>query len=185
MRINEHEHPAELRHQFFEQLQLFRVPSLPRKHRLTCQVASGMGQAVDKSVPDRVVGMDHHNGNLGGGGLGGLNSLIFEGPDEVDALPDEFTGSRVRRRLIQEIPPVQMEVLAFFVAEVFQALPDAIQGGRDVIEAHVEEANPPDFHWLLRVGYERRHEDGEGEDEHEPDDAAPHGGVLQKYPYAL
>src|SRR5262249_19050856 len=120
MRINQYEYPIQGRYYFFEQLQLFCVPSLPRKPRLACQVASWVGQAVDKPVPDRVKGMDHHNGNLGGGGLGSLNRLIFKGPNKVDAILDEGAGGRVSRLLIGEIPPVQMEVLAFFVAEFLQ-----------------------------------------------------------------
>jgi hypothetical protein len=41
-----------------------------------------------------------------------------------------------------------------------------------------ENADPKDFPWRLRVGSERRHEDGEGKRRNELNGIEPHGDLL-------
>jgi hypothetical protein len=66
-----------------------------------------------------------------------------------------------------------IEVLPLLVAQHVELFAEDIQLGRDMIEAHVEEPDPPDLP-RRRRGDERRHQEAERKGDEESDGAA-HG----------
>jgi hypothetical protein len=57
--------------------------------------------------------------------------------------------------------------------------------GRRAGQARMEPTEAVHLRRLLRLGSERRHEEAEGEGEHEPEGPEPPGGVLLKYTCVL
>ena len=78
------------------------------------------------------------------------------------------------------------DVPALDVPEVAQPMPEGLDAGREIRgRARNEQTEPGNVRRLLRLGSERRHEEAEGEGEHEPEGPEPHGGVLLKYTCVL
>src|SRR5262249_54815699 len=72
----------------------------------------------------------------------------------------------------------QGDVVPLHIAQLAQPLPEGLRLGRFRAYSHGETHDPGDLRWRLRLGPERRHKDGKGEGEDEPDGAESHGGVL-------
>jgi hypothetical protein len=81
-----------------------------------------------------------------------------------------------------ELPPratdFERKVLAFDVPQLLQLLLEVQVGRAAVGKVGEKKADPKDFPWRLRVGSERRHEDGEGKRRDEPNGIEPHGDLL-------
>jgi hypothetical protein len=83
------------------------------------------------------------------------------------------------RRLIGQVPPAHVEILPLLVAQRLEACAEVVETRRDVVKTHVEEPEPPDLLWRLRVSCERRREKAQGEDDEESEDAVRHGRLLK------
>src|SRR5262245_32491724 len=70
------------------------------------------------------------------------------------------------------------EMLTLDVAKVAQTLLEGLAIWIGARATRTEHTDPVHFRRLLGVGGERGREDAEGEGEHEPNGATPHGGVL-------
>ena len=118
--------------------------------------------------------MDEDDRYLRGGGLRRAHRLVLERHDEIDPTPHEVLGCLSRRALIGQISPDQTDVPALergrdsrdrrsrdVMAKSSQALSEAVEGRRNVIETHVKETDPVHLPRLLRRGGERRDEDAE------------------------
>ena len=57
--------------------------------------------------------------------------------------------------LVGQFPPVQLDVLSLLVSQRLQAFTEAEHGRRNVVEPHVEDADPPDLPLLSLGGTQR------------------------------
>jgi len=99
-----------------------------------------------------------NNGDLGRRRLRGPHRLSLEGDDQIDPLSHERSGRHASGVLVGLIPPVEADVLVL-VSETLQAFAKGRQRGWLMVEADVEEPNPPDLpRRRLRLGGERLQE---------------------------
>jgi hypothetical protein len=102
--------------------------------------------------------------------------LILEGDHQIDVLAHEGQCGRPRCLLVGLVPVVEVDVLALLVTQPLEALPQRRERGRIVVEADVEEPDPPHLPHLLRLGVERR---GEGTGQRgQQEAAAVHAGMV-------
>jgi hypothetical protein len=156
----------------FEQLQQF-PGGLGGQRNHPCDIPAGTGQALDQACLHRVDRTArHHNGDRGGCLLGRQRHRVTTHCDEVDVATDEVGRQRWEERDVPfRVAVLQADVLPLHVSQLTQAL---VEGFLDrwPIECLRTPGENPDavnFPGLLRVGNERRREDGEGEQDRERD----------------
>lgn len=132
------------------------------------------GQTLDEAVGDRVGDVQHDDGDLGVGRLDRPDRLVLERHDEIDAVPDERLGGGPRGVFVNEVVPVEADILALLVPQRLQAVPQAVQGWRDMVYADMKEADPPHLPRLLGLGAERRSEEREDDESKQHDGAGQH-----------
>src|SRR2546430_1942484 len=123
-----------------------------------------MRHALYEPVGYGVRDVKEDNGDLRGRPLGSSRRLIFERDDEIHSSPDELLSRLTGSFLVWQVSPISTEILPLFISQNLQPFSQRLQGGRDMIEAHMKETDPVHLARLLRVSGERRHEDGEDED---------------------
>jgi hypothetical protein len=97
------------------------------------------------------------------------------GDDDIDLQSDQFDGQGVES-FVSAVGPavVDGQVTSFDVSEVTQPSPHRIDlGGILASRGGTQETDPIHFPGRLRFGSERRKNEIEGENDHEPDQ--PHG----------
>lgn len=102
--------------------------------------------------------------DLSRGRLGSPRRLVLEGHDQVDAVSGELARRGVGRVLVRQVPPVQAQVLALLVPQHPQRLAQRVERRRDVVQAHVEHADPVHLPRGLRLGGMGRGEESEDHD---------------------
>jgi hypothetical protein len=142
-----------------------------------------VGETVHKTRGHGIAHTHKDNGDGRCGGLGGASCLVLEGDNQIDALPHKRLGGGIGGGLIGQVAPVEDEVFPLLVAQGFELFPQDVQGRWDVIEAHVEEPNPPDLPGLLRLGPARRHEQAEDKGRDETTRVAVHSRLLRSASY--
>src|SRR6267143_5330957 len=123
-----------------------------------------MRHALYEPVGYGVRDVKKDNGDLRGRPLGSSRRLIFECDDEVHSSPDELLSRLTGGFLVWQVSPIKTEILPLFISQNLQPFSQRLQGGRDMIEAHMKETDLVHLARLLRVSGERRNEDGEDED---------------------
>ena len=124
------------------------------------QVPTRARKASRVPFDHRVRDVQKDNRNVRRRRFGRSNRLGLERHDEVDALTDEVPRRLAGRLLIGQIPPVQPKVASLFVSQRFQRFPQGFKGRRNVVQAHVEEAEAPDSPPSLgrRAQWREKHE---------------------------
>ena len=136
------------------------------------QIPTRVGHALDKAIGQRIIGMDHHNGDRACRRLRGANRLVLEGDQQIDLLAHKRLRRRLGSGLIGEVAPIEVEVFPFFIPQGCEALTEPIERGRHMVQPHMEEPDAPDFCRCLGVGRARGGERTEQEDTPDADDAA-------------
>src|SRR5215831_4020298 len=94
-------------------------------------------------------------GNFRGGGLRCSRRLILERDDEIDSVTHKPLRRSACCVFVGKVAPVEVDILTHFVAKSRQALAQAVERRRDMIEADVRESDPPVLPCLLRLrGFE-------------------------------
>src|SRR5262249_39721408 len=137
-------------------------------------------QTGDQPAPDGIEGTHEDNGDRGGSVLGSLYAGLVRSKDQIHRQADEL-GGKVGEpvEVALRIAALKGDVLSLHIAEIAQPVDEGIKEGRRPRSrgcALREQTDPRALCGCLRHSGARRREEGEGEDE--PEDAAPHGGVL-------
>jgi hypothetical protein len=66
--------------------------------------------------------MKHDDRDLGRRGTGRSNGLVFESHDQIDATPGECLCNFGGCVLVRQVPPVELNRLAFLVSQALQRL---------------------------------------------------------------
>src|SRR6267378_3115357 len=117
-----------------------------------------MRHALYEPVGYGIRDVKEDNGDLRGRSPGSSRRLIFERDDEVHSGPDELPSRLTSGFLVWQVSPINTEILPLFIPQNLQPFSQRLQGGRDMIEAHVKETDPVHLARLLRVSGERRPE---------------------------
>jgi hypothetical protein len=126
--------------------------------------------------------MQEDHGDLGGRGLDTSHRLFLERDDQVDPIPHELPRHGVSGRLVGQVPKVQADVSPIFVAKCSQLFPEWRQRRRHMIEANVDDPDPPDLVLALPLDGKRRGEEAEGKRAHEhPAQRFRHAHQLEAY----
>src|SRR5262249_18121611 len=148
----------------FEQLQVLGA-QLQTLVRPSGNVAPGTCQATNDSAPYWIGGKAHDDWYRRGGQLRGKGGRSARGGDEVRLQTDEFEGERGEAICFPlGEPDLKNDVLAGDPAEVAESLLECQQVGFvTILRSLVEIADPPHLGRLLRLGGERRGEEGAGQ----------------------
>src|SRR6476620_1805067 len=97
-----------------------------------------MREASNKSLSNRICYVKKDNGNLRSSCFCSAYGLVLERNDQVYLCADELLGGSVCRSFIGEIPPVELDIFSFLVAQLLQALPQSCSRGCNVIKPYVK-----------------------------------------------
>jgi hypothetical protein len=148
--IDEHCHARRSRHQLTQEFQPLRR-QLTAEEINPCQVAARLGEAGDKTEPDRVFGRDEDNRDRRGCRLGGQRRRTICGSDHRDPTGHQFAGHRRKPiDLVLGKAIGDRHVLALDIAGRFQALAKPAQTVRERVRRSGVE-KPDDRHRLLRA----------------------------------
>ena len=182
--IPEDGHTGDAGEYVLEELQLF-PDEFGAHDGQSGDVATGPGEAGDEAAPHRIAHAYHHNGDRRGRVLGGQSRWRPLRHDDIHLETDQL-GREGREPLVLPFRRALLhdEVLAFDIAERAHPLQESphkwVSSWDSTTPKHTD---PVHVRWLPRLGCERRHaEASESAGDDEPDDGAPHSGLLTSVP---